>query len=177
MTKRHRADRAPAILDHFASGGGPLTARDIAREFGLTQDQASKLLSNLEHGQRYHAVIERVSSPNGCARVLRSLRRTMTPAELRRQAIAAALAADPSLANAWLAREHKCSSHTVSGIRRRLERDGSIPAQVARAAPRPPTQQPGDWITPTIRHPADEPHLAKAAQFRQIWPVGRQHAG
>lgn len=181
MTKKHRSpDSAPAIIEHFANGGGPLTSRDIAEKLDMTPEQGSKVMGNLIRSARYSVRVEWLETPRGKIRVLHEIKRQVTPAETRRRELKAALIAKPAISNTTLAQQYRCSTHTVRAVRRGLESDGSIPAVPASVAERsagPADRQTSDWIIPTARHPSDEPHLAKAARFRQIWPVGRQHAG
>lgn len=171
MTKKIKAsDHLEIIHQHFARGGGALTSTDLVARFDINIHQAAQLLTKLLHSPLYRCQHYRQQH----IRVLTGVERVgLSPDERVRQC----LLGDPSLTNTSVAQRCNAGGRRVRDVRAELEQAGLLPpySQTVRKRTTAPIHD--EPVIPTKRHPEDEPHLARAARFRQIWPAGRQHAG
>ncbi|MBM7455195.1 hypothetical protein HNR62_001055 [Oceanisphaera litoralis] len=161
--------RKERLAEYFTAGGEPLEYQQIAELLGATESAASSVMSELEHASdstgMWQADVRRVPR-----RTLFDLERVPTKVELTRERVRQALLADGGINNHRLSKNMRCSERLVSNVRAELVASGwqQPPIRTNRSQGR---EIESATVTPTLRHPEDEPYLRRALRFREVWPV------
>lgn len=169
MTKKTRNEQ---LLEHFQNGGGPLTSDLIAELLGVSLSTGSRVMDNAQASVTYQATITRRPGQYGGIRVLEGIKRLERKPKMRltddlKNTVQSYIRRHPTQTPITISKAVGCSSKLARTLRNELIDDGTIPNEtIIERKERDP-----DLIMPTGRPAEDEPHLAKAARFREIWPA------
>jgi hypothetical protein len=173
MTTKTKAD---IVFEHLAAGRGPLTSAGLAELFQVSMYQGCKIMTTITHSKAYKVTITRdgvgMTKTNVKQIVAMSRLKGQTRGELARKRLADHFTKNPTAAPWAAARSCGSCAKIAKQVRIKLIADGVIPD--VRPVHKNQDSHPGDesgTIVPTKRHPEDEPHLARAVRFRQVWPM------
>lgn len=164
------------LYQHFLSGGGPLTSAQVATTLGLTDTQASRLLTNAITSPVWQVDYVEVYGDNGG--LVRRIR-DIYPATHDRRAstadIRAYILAHPDATPHSVACALSCGDKAAVLVRQQLIQSGELtptPRHQPGQATDAPTKTPqDDWVVPTRHHVEDIPHMLAAVAIRNLWPA------
>ncbi|MFP2768063.1 hypothetical protein [Oceanisphaera sp. KMM 10153] len=166
---------------HFQAGGGPLTHIGIAGLLDVSFARASSVLSELESS----AVWSLTVSDSDYRRLLTVITPVDPGTRPTEEQVAEHLRRNPQLSANALALATGCSKHMARRVRSQLVEVGEIHQNFVPRARRFARKTPkrantgrksaredlnGGITVPTVRWASDEPALAKAVRFRELWP-------